>query len=455
MIYDVIVIGGGPAGYLAAERAAQNELSAIVFEKRSLGGVCLNEGCIPTKTLLYSAKLADSVKAGGKYGVSAENVSINHEKVLSRKKKVVNMLVGGIAQALNSVNTKVVMGEAVIRRKDDEGFVVEVNNETYKGRNLIIASGSVPVVIPIPGLDEAMDSGFAITSREALDLLEIPDTLAVIGGGVIGLEIASYFNSCGSKVTIIEMLPKIAGAMDGDISSILMKNYEKKGITFCLGAKVTKVQQDGLVYEADGTEYFVSAQKILISIGRRANTAGIGLENIGVKLFREAVIVDDHCRTNVPGVYAAGDVNGFSMLAHTAYREAEVAVNNIAGKEDIMSYRAIPSIIYTNPEVASVGETEKTAKEKGLNIDIVKISNAYSGRYVAENEGGNGITKLIIDKDKQTIVGIHMIGNYSSELIVAGAIFIETKMELKDIKKIVFPHPTVCELIREAVFHYQ
>lgn len=454
MIYDVLVIGGGPAGYLAGERAAQNGLSAIVFEKKSLGGVCLNEGCIPTKALLYSAKLADGVKAGEKYGVSAENIRINHPKVLSRKEKIVNMLVGGIRQTLDSVKADIVMGDAFIRGKDDDGFAIEADNKTYKGRNLIIASGSVPIIIPIPGLDEAMNSGFVITSREALDLQEIPDTMAVIGGGVIGLEIASYFNSCGSKVTIIEMLPKIAGAMDGDISTILKKNYEKKGITFRLGAKVTKIQQDGLVYEADGTEHFMPAQKILLSIGRRANTAGIGLENIDVALSRGAVIVDDHCRTNIPGVYAAGDVNGFSMLAHTAYREAEVAVNNITGQEDIMSYRAIPGIIYTNPEVASVGETEETAKEKGLNVDIVKLPNAYSGRYVAENEGGNGITKLVIDKDSQTIVGIHMIGNYSSELIVAGVIVIETKMKLNDIKKIVFPHPTVCELIREAVFHY-
>jgi dihydrolipoamide dehydrogenase len=248
------------------------------------------------------------------------------------------------------------------------------------------------------------------------------------------------------------MLDNIAGNTDHEISDILLKNYQKKGVEFKLGAKVTKVSENSVSYEKDGQVFEVPAEKILMSIGRRPAVDGLGLEKIGVEVERGRVRVDERGRTNIPEVYAAGDVNGYSMLAHTAYREAEVCINNILGKKDIMRYDAIPSVIYTNPEVGCVGETEESAKKKGIEFEAVKLSMMYSGRYVAENEGGDGICKVIIDKKHKKLIGVHMIGNYSSEIIYGAGLMIETEMRVEDIKELVFPHPTVCEIIREAIF---
>ena len=453
-MYDLIVLGGGPAGYLAAERAGHEGLSVLCIEKNSLGGVCLNEGCIPTKTLLYSAKTYENALHGDKYGVTAENVKLDHNKVIDRKQKVIKTLVAGVTAALRANKAEVVKAEGVIKGRNAEGFVVEANGTEYVGARLLIATGSSPAVPPITGLRDQLAKGFVMTSREALELREIPKKLAVIGGGVIGLEMASYFASAGSEVTIIEMLDHIAGANDAEMVKLLQKNFEKRGMKFYLGTKVVEITGDAVLCEKDGEKLSIPADKILLSIGRRANTAGIGLEKIGVLTERGAIVTDDRMRTNVAEVYAAGDVNGKSMLAHTAYREAEVAINNICGKKDRMRYNAIPGVLYTNPELASVGETEDTAKAKGLDVKVVKIPMRFSGRYLAENEGGDGIAKLVVNNKTKTVVGAQALCNYSSEFIVACGTFIETELTIDDIKQIVFPHPTVSEIIREAVFQY-
>lgn len=452
MIYDLIVIGGGPAGYLAAERAGHAGLSTLLIEKCSLGGVCLNEGCIPTKTLLYSAKISDNAKHGGKYGVIAKDVVLDHAAVVKRKNKVVRNLVAGIKAKMKNNGVTVVSGTAYIAGRNAEGYEVTAGDASYTGKHLIIAAGSVPVIPPIPGVKEGMEKGYVLTNREILDLTEVPSNLAIVGGGIIGLEMASYFNSAGSKVTIIEMLDHIAGNTDSEISQILMKNYQKRGVEFKLNSRVTKVMEGAVEYEAGGETFTVPADKVLMSIGRRPASEGLGLENIGVETERGRIKTDDRCRTNVPGVYAAGDINGIYMLAHTAYREAEVAVNNILGKKDIMRYNAIPSVIYTNPEVAGVGETEETAAVKGLEFESAKLSMMYSGRYMAENEGGDGICKVLVDKKHRKLIGVHMIGNYSSEMIYGAALMIEAEMRVQDIKELVFPHPTVSEIIRETIF---
>ena len=451
-MFDLIILGGGPAGYLAGERAGEAKLSTLIIEKMFIGGVCLNEGCIPSKALLYSAKLYDGAAHGEKYGVSVKGISLDHKFVIERKQRVIDTLVGGIKAKLKKLGVTIVEGEAVIQNKKAEGFAVKVGDTVYEGKQLLIATGSIPVVPPIEGLKDAVASGFALTNREILKLTEVPKEFVVIGGGVIGLEMASYYNTAGSKVTVVEMLDRIAGNTDTDISKILKKNYEAKGITFILSAKVTKVGSGSVTFEKDGKSETVKADKVLLSIGRRANTAGIGLENIGVYTERGAIKTDENLRTNVAGVYAAGDVNGVSMLAHTAYREAEVAVNTILGIKDKMSYEAIPAVIYTNPEVASVGMSEDGAKQAGIKVKTAKLTMKYSGRYVAENEGGDGIIKLLIDEERQTVIGVHVIGNYSSEIILSAVMMIEKKMRLNDIKKIVFPHPTVCEVLREAIF---
>ena len=452
MTYDLIILGGGPAGYLAGERAGNAGMSVLCIEKRSVGGVCLNEGCIPTKTLLYSAKIFDGAAHGEAYGVTATNLSIDHSKVVTRKNKVVRMLVSGVKAALKESHVTLVEGEGVITGRSAEGYTVTVNNESYTGSRLLIATGSSPVIPPIPGIKEGLASGFVMTNREILDLVEAPKRLVVIGGGVIGLEMASYFGSIGTQVTVIEMLDHIAGENDPDLVKLVQKKFEKNSMKFYLNSKVVSVQADGVTFEKDGKTETAPADKVLLSVGRRANTKDIGLETINVLVERGAIVTDARMKTNIPEVYAAGDVNGKSMLAHTAYREAETAVNNMLGKRDIMRYDAIPSVLYTNPELASVGETEYTARNKGTKVDVVNIPMTYSGRYLAENERGDGIFKLVINKERRTIVGAQALSNYSSEFITACTTFIEMGLTLEDIKKIVFPHPTVCEIIREAVF---
>lgn len=454
MIYDLIIIGGGPAGYLAAERAGHGGLNTLLIEKRFVGGVCLNEGCVPSKALLYSAKVYDNAVHGDKYGVTVEKAVLNHKTVLERKNKVVNTLVTGIKSKLRKNKVTLIEGVAQIMGRNNEGYEVSAGGSLYTGKRLLIATGSTPVTPPIPGLREGLEKGYVLTNREILDLPEVPASLAIVGGGVIGMEMASYFNSAGSKVTVIEMLNNIAGYTDREISEILLKNYQKKGVDFKLGAKVTEIKEGAVVYEAGGQTVTLPADKILVSIGRRPATEGLGLEKIGVETERGRIKTDEHGKTNLPEVYAAGDVNGVSMLAHTAYREAEVCINNIFGKKDLMRYNAIPSVIYTNPEVGGVGETEESAKQKGIDYEVAKLSMLYSGRYVAENEGGDGICKVLIDKKYRKIIGVHMIGNYSSEIIYGAGLMIETEMRVNDIKELVFPHPTVCEIIRETIFEF-
>ena len=451
-MYDLIILGGGPAGYNAAERAGSAGLKTLVIEERALGGVCLNEGCIPTKTLLYSAKIYDYAKHGADYGVSFGSATIDHGFVVNRKNKVVKQLVSGVGAKMKKAGVEVVNATAFIKGRDAEGFTVVAADKEYVGKQLLIATGSSPALPPIDGLADSLKSRFALTNREVLDLKDIPKTIVVVGGGVIGLEMASYFNSVGSKVYVLEMLDHIAGATDREISELLKKEYAKRGVEFILGAKVTSIKNNAVSYEKDSNVNVIEADYALVSIGRRPRTQGIGCENIGLKLERGAIVTNEYGKTNVPGVWAAGDVNGKSMLAHTAYREGEVCINNILGKKDRINYNSIPAVIYTNPEVASVGETSESVKEKGIDARVETLTLKYSGRYIAENEHGNGILKVIINNKHNNIIGLHMIGSYASEIIYGAAMMVETEMRVTDIQKLVFPHPTVCEVIREAMF---
>jgi dihydrolipoamide dehydrogenase len=457
-MYDLAIIGGGPGGYVAAERAGSAGLSVVLFEKRELGGVCLNEGCIPTKTLLYSAKVYDYSRHADKYGVNVDGSSIDFGAIFKRKQKVVKKLVGGVRVQMRDAQVEVVKEEAVIQGRSNEGFVIVSGESTYEARNLLICTGSEAAVPPIPGLREGLGD-VVVTNREILALEAQPESLVIIGGGVIGMEFASFFNSIGTKVTVVEMLPKILGPLDDEISAMLQAQYAKKGVEFHLGCKVVGVEGNEVVYEdPDGNTCRAAGDKILVSVGRRANFQGIGLESLGVELALNpagrpyGIKVDEKMRTNVPGVYAAGDVTGFSMLAHTASREGEVAVNDILGKEDRMHYDAIPGVVYTNPEVAGVGLTEAEAANKGLDYVALKLPMAYAGRFVAENERGEGLCKVIVDGKDHRVLGVHMLGNPCSEMIHGACIAIEQGMTVEQLQKVVFPHPTVSEIFKETAF---
>ena len=452
LLFDLIIIGGGPAGYLAAERAGHGGLKTLLIEKRFIGGVCLNEGCVPSKALLHSAKIFDYAKHGESYGVSTTGAAIDQKAVIARKNKVVRNLVAGIKGQLKASHVTVKDGFGEILGRDKGLVKVKVGDDVFEAPKLLIASGSEAIVPPIPGAREGLEQGYVLTNREILNLDVIPKTMVIVGGGVIGLEMASYFNSVGAKVTVIEMLDKIAGPTDREISAILQKNYEKKGITFKLACKVTGLPKGLVEYEENGQKQTVDADYVLLSIGRRPVTAGFGLETLGVLVERGHIVVDTVGQTNVPGVYAAGDVNGNWMLAHVAYREAEVVINTLLGKRDVMRYSAVPSVIYTNPEVGCVGETAESAQAKGMACRTASISMNYSGRYMAENAGGDGICKIVVDPVRDRLIGCHIIGNYASEIIIVAAMLIESEMKIDDIKEYIFPHPTVCEIIREAIF---
>lgn len=453
MIYDLIVLGGGPGGYLAAERAGAAGLSVLLAEKKALGGVCLNEGCIPTKTLLHSAKLLEGCKNGAQYGVTCENPALLHKQVVTRKDKVVRKLVAGVRAALRENGVEIVTAEGNIRGRTGEGFVLAAGDAEYTGRNLIIATGSEPCCPNLPGLAEATQAGVAFQAAGLLSLKELPERLVIIGGGVIGLEMAYYFSAAGSAVTVLELQHKIAGHLDGELSALLQKNLERQGVSFRLGTAVTAVNGGKVVAVKDEISEEFSFDALLSCVGRRAVTQGFGLETLDVAAEASGITVDECCRTNVPNVYAVGDCNGKSMLAHSAYRQAEVAVNTILGHTDAMSYRAIPSVIYTQPEVSWVGLTGKAAEGLGIAAETVTLSMNYSGRYVAENERGDGVCKLVFDKARKTLIGAHILGGPASEFIVTCGMFLESELTLEQMRRFVFPHPTVSEIIREALFH--
>ena len=442
------IIGGGPAGYVAAENAGAKGLKVVLFEKRELGGVCLNEGCIPTKTLLYSAKMYDHATGGKKYGITAGEVIYEYKKIADRKTKVVRKLVAGIRMKMEAHNVEVVHGEAFINSGDENAVSISCGEQTYEAARLLICTGSEAFIPPIPGIE---GNTSVLTNREMLALTEAPESLVVIGGGVIGMEFASFCNSLGIPVTVIEMLPEILGGMDKEISGMLRAIYAKRGIRFCMQCKVTRIEGNIVHFtDAEGNEQQAEGDKILMSVGRRPVLSGFGLENIAIETER-GIKVNDAMQTSMPNVYAAGDVTGFSLLAHTASREAEVAVNNMLGIEDRMEYNAIPGVVYTNPEVSSAGLTEEQAEKAGIEYKLYKLPMTYAGRFVAENEGQTGLCKVIASKEDK-VLGVHMLGNPCSEFICAACMAITNGLGIEQLRRTVFPHPTVSEILKEVVF---
>ncbi len=447
MQYDLIIIGSGPAGYVGAVRAAKYGLKTAIIEKEaSLGGTCLNWGCIPTKTLLKSAKVIHTIQDAEKYGVKTEGMSIDFSKIMGRKDRVVKRIVKGVDYLMRSNKIDVISAEASFI----DANTLSTAQGKLSGKNILIATGASPARPPIPGLDAPN----VLTSREILALKEYPKSLTIVGAGVIGMEFASFFRALGTEVTVIEMLDEILPMIDSEIAGMFKRKMTKEGISFHLSAKVTEVGGEQVFFtNASGKEQSVNAEKVLLSVGSVPNSAGLNLEKIGVKLERGAIITNEKMQTNVPGIYAAGDVNGIWMLAHKASREAEVAVDVMAGKEASMHYQAIPSCIYTSPEIAAVGFTEKEATAQSKKFRIGKYDLVANGRFLGENDGERGIVKALIGEEHGELLGLHILAPYASEMIAVGTQGIEAELLVEDFDETVFPHPTICEAIREAIVH--
>ncbi len=442
-VYDLMILGAGPGGYVAAERAGALGMKVLIVEKAHLGGVCLNEGCIPSKTFLNSAKHYANALHAQTFGVKVSGVEFDMAAVYERKEKVVKMLRAGVAYQMKRHHVDVVEGEGAIVGKSR----IKVGDATFTGKNILIATGSSAIRIPIPGADLP----HVMTSREMLQITQLPKRLVVIGGGVIGMELACFCHDVGVDVTVIEMLPEIIPNFDDDIASTLRKALG--GITCHLGAKVEGIEKDKVIFSKDGKQQSVPADMVLMSVGRSPNTRGIGLESIGVDVARQGIRVDDQMRTNIPGVYAIGDVTGRMQLAHTASRMGEVAVNTIAGKPDRMRWKAVPWVVYTHPEVAGVGLTEREAAEAGRKVTVGKLPLKASGRFLAENDSrAPGFCKVLVDADTQVLLGVHMLGGPCGEIIYGAAAMIEAELRVQDIRDIVFPHPTVSEIVRDTVW---
>lgn len=448
MKFDLAIIGAGPGGTDAAEHAAAHGLRVVIFEKNKLGGVCLNEGCIPTKTLLHSAHLLSEAREGRKYGLSIPEAELELSKVMARKGKILKKLSAGIRMTLQNLGVEIVTEEARLTGHQDGAYQIQAGEASYEAPHVILATGSRAFVPPIPGLSEVP----YWTAKEALEIGTLPSSLAVLGGGVIGMEFVSFFSTLGVEVTVIEMLPKILGPMDEEVSTELQKAFEKRGVKFHLETKVTAVREGVVVAEHAGETIEIPFEKLLVSVGRRAVTEGLGLETVGVELQRGAVRVDAHMQTSAPGIYAIGDINGVSMLAHTAAREGVIAVDHILGGSEEMCYRAIPGIVYANPEIASVGYTEQELRAEGRPYEVHRVPMTLSGRFVIENEQGNGICKLLTD-EQGVVLGAHFIGNGSSEILVPAIMAVQCGLKLSDLARVVFPHPTVCEILRLAALH--
>jgi len=442
MQYFLAIIGGGPAGYTAAELASKAGKDVILFEQNALGGTCLNVGCIPTKSLLYGAKQYYNATHAQRYGVTAENVHFDFAVMQKRKTIVVRKLVAGIKQRLNNEHCTLVSGAASVVSRTDNQVTIACNGETYEAENLLICTGSTNFVPPIPGIH---DNPAIWDSTAALAATELPQSVIIVGGGVIGLEFATLYHELGIPVTIIEALPRILANLDESISEYITTAYTKRSIKILTSTKVTAFEGTKVILDNGET---LEADKILVSVGRRANLQGLEALT-DLEFNRGAIVVDDFCHTNLPNVYAAGDVTGKIMLAHVASRQAEVAVGRMLKQIPVqrIAYNAIPSVVYTNPEVATVGISE-TALE---GCEARTLPMTFSGRFTAENEGETGLCKLVVNTKSQAVMGVHLVGNPCSEFIAAASFAVRMGYTVPEFRQVVFPHPTVSEILKEVL----
>ena len=447
--YDVVVIGAGPGGYVAAIRAAQLGMSAAVIEDDNVGGVCLNWGCIPSKSLLRNAEVLELVKSADEYGISVGDVSFDYGKAIDRSRQVVRRLTGGVGSLLRKNGVEHISGRGTLRSTRE--IAIDGAERAISADNIIIATGAR--ARHIPGIP--VDGETVLTSREAIVLREVPDRVVIVGGGAIGVEFADIYHSYGSEVMIVEMLPRLVPLEDEEISQTLERVFRRRGIGYKTGAMVGGVVvEDGVatvtVTDADGAESEIECDKVLVAIGVQGNSDGIGLEAAGVNTERGFIPVDDEMRTNVPGVYAIGDVTGKLPLAHVASAQGVTAAEAIAGMNPMpLDYTLMPRATYCRPQIASFGLTERQAADAGYSFKVGRFPMAASGKALAMGES-SGMVKLVVDDEVGELLGAHMIGPEATELL--GEVGLSRLLEgtTTELGWLVHPHPTISETIKEA-----
>lgn len=444
-MYDITIIGGGPGGYVAAIKAAQLGAKVALVEKAELGGICLNHGCIPTKAIIKSTKVYETLNNAKNYGiVTNEKIGFDWKAIINRKDMIVKQLTNGVGFLLkkNKVDVFNGYGEIVDKNK------VKVNDQLIQTKTIIIATGSNAIIPPIEGAKEAFESKHLLTSKELLNLEKFPNSITIIGGGVIGIEFATIFNSLGAKVTIIEMLPSILMTTDEEIQKAYIRKLKKDGIEILTDSKVTKINKNVVTYEAKDNSHEVTSDLILMAVGTKANSDAFS--HLNLKMDRANIVTDEFLRTSTEGIYAIGDVNGKHMLAHVASAEGIVAVSHILGKEvRPIDYNKIPACVYGSPEIASIGLTEKEAKEKGLNYKVSKVPLAAIGKALADGEK-EGFIKLIVDEKYLEIIGVHIYAYGATELISEYSLAMIAEATAYEIAEAIHPHPTLSELSLEA-----
>ncbi|KDR93957.1 dihydrolipoamide dehydrogenase [Peptoclostridium litorale DSM 5388] len=444
--YNIAVIGGGPGGYVAAIKAAQLGAKTVLIEKEKLGGICLNWGCIPTKTLLKSAKVYQYIMNSEIFGVDIEDkgcVHINWDNMQDRKERVVSQLTGGVKSLLEKNGVDVIMGEATVASKNE----ISVNGQLIKAENIIIATGSSPMIPPIEGISEAMENGHVVDSTGLLEVENVPKELVVIGAGVIGIEFACLFSTLGCRVSVLQRSNEILGNIDYDVRKSMEKKLLNMGIEIIYGANIQKIDGDTVYIEVSGEARQIRAEKILVSTGRVPNFKG--LESLELEKTKRAIVTDESLRTSIENIYAIGDVNGKFLLAHVASAEGIVAAENIMGKDSKISYDNIPGCIYAFPEIATVGLTEKKALEKGHDVKISKFPMSANGKALAEGES-SGFIKIVADEKYGKILGVHIIGVHATDMISEALATIQLEGTAHDLAKAIHPHPTMSEIVMEA-----
>jgi len=440
-MHDIVIIGGGPGGYVAAIRAAQRGANVALVEKDKLGGVCLHRGCVPSKTLLHAADLLLGVREAKRLGVEVAEPKVLFDKVMARKEKVVGRLHKGIQALLKARKVEVIAAEADLIGANR----VKAGGREIEAKNIIIAVGSSPVVLPIPGADDAC----VITSDDALFLDAVPDSLAIIGGGAIGVEMACLFAAMGTKTTVLELEDRLVPLMDPGLSAGLEKMLKKQGVRVATSARVAAIEKGTVRYVHGEKAAQLPASKVLMAVGRRSNAHALSLDAVGIRHGKGVIETDDHMRTSVPNIYAIGDVNGKWMLAHVASKEGLVAVENIMGGDARISYAAVPQCVYTIPEeLASVGLSEPQAKEQTAEAKVATFPLLANGKALATGRS-SGFAKLITAPDGE-ILGAHLMGPHATDMIATMGVAMTAELTPTEIGEAIFPHPTVSEALQEA-----